>query len=102
MFLLFSILLTKSTKNWQKQSNQLKSQKKVVFTPSQSVIYSCKIMNKKPLLKYLEVYFDEIDLSNPRITSTCPVARLIKARLMSAGRWKNQSRGKPNMNIGKK
>jgi|13_taG_2_1085334.scaffolds.fasta_scaffold12250_4 hypothetical protein len=75
--------------------------KKFVFTPSKSVIYSCKIMNKKLLLKYLEVYFDEIDLTNPRITSTCPVARLIKTRLSACNRWKNQSRGKPNMDIGR-
>lgn len=51
-------------------------------------------MNKSLLLKQLTRYFEQNDLSNPRKTSTCPVAKLLKAELKKANRWKNLNRGK--------
>jgi|11_taG_2_1085331.scaffolds.fasta_scaffold230284_1 hypothetical protein len=60
----------------------------------QSVIYRRKRMNKSLLLKQLTRYFEQNDLSNPRKTSTCPVAKLLKAELKKANRWKNLNRGK--------
>jgi hypothetical protein len=53
-----------------------------------------KLRDKRVLFDLLQVYFDEIDLTERDVLNKNPIAKLIKNNLKQAGYWKNRNRGK--------
>lgn len=48
---------------------------------------------KENLIDLLKKFFDEYDINDKYTTSKNPVARYLKKKLVSLGRWKNLPRG---------